>query len=208
MVTSQLLYDGLIALVAVERLGELWLSKRNARLALSQGGIEVGQRHFRFMAMMHTLFLFACVAEVHILAPPFPHPMGYVALVIALLAQALRYWAIYTLGPRWNVRIIVLPNAAPVTGGPYRYLRHPNYTAVVAEILALPLVHGAWITAILFTLANAAILFVRISAEEEALGADWQERFAKLPRFVPTSLIASDEDPPQSPSAPNPPKSS
>lgn len=194
MVTSQTLYYGLIGLVGIERLGELWLSKRNARLALAQGAIEVGQRHFRFMATMHTLFLFACVAEVHYLSPPFPPLWGYVALAVALLAQGLRYWAIYTLGPRWNVRIIVLPTAPPVVGGPYRYLRHPNYTAVVAELIALPLIHGAWLTAICFSVANALVLFVRIRAEEEALGADWQKHFAKLPRFVPTSLLASDED--------------
>ena len=102
-----------------------------------------------------------------------------------MLAQALRYWAITTLGPRWNTRVIVLPGSAPVTGGPYRFVRHPNYVAVVAELFFLPLVHGAWWTALFFSLANAWLLTVRIRVEERALGDLWQRHFAEAPRFVP-----------------------
>ena len=104
---------------------------------------------------------------------------------MVLAAQALRYWAIATLGWRWNTRIVVVPGAAPVTAGPYRWVRHPNYVAVIAEMLALPLVHGAWLTAAVFSLGNALLLRVRIRAEEQALGTSWQQAFAGRPRFVP-----------------------
>ena len=90
-------------------------------------------------------------------------------LAVVVLAQALRWWCIATLGPRWNTRIIVVPGLPLVEGGPYRWLRHPNYVAVVAEGIALPLVHSAWITAVVFTVVNAALLWVRISSENAAL---------------------------------------
>jgi len=86
-------------------------------------------------------------------------------------AQALRWWCIVTLGPRWNTRVIVVPGLAPVVAGPYRVLRHPNYLAVAVEGAALPLVHGCWITAVSFTVANALLLRVRIRVENEALAS-------------------------------------
>jgi methyltransferase len=185
MVTSAVVYGGFLLLLGCERLGELVLSRRNTRRIRAQGGVEVGMFHFRIMAIMHTLFLVACAVEVFALDRPFPPIIGYVALGVALLAQALRYWAIITLGERWNVRILVLPSAAPVTGGPYRYLRHPNYVAVVLEIAAVPLIHGAWLTALCFSLMNALILMVRIKQEEQALGPQYAQAFAALPRMVP-----------------------
>ena len=103
----------------------------------------------------------------------------------AARAQGLRYWAIASLGDRWNTRIIVLPDAAPVTRGPYRFVRHPNYLAVVVEIACLPLIHGAWFTALAFSLGNAALLYVRVRSEEAALGARYATAFAHRPRFVP-----------------------
>ena len=112
-------------------------------------------------------------------------PWGFVALALALVAQALRYWAITTLGPRWNTRVIVLPEAEPVTGGPYRFIRHPNYVAVVLELAVLPLVHGAWLTALVFTVGNALLLRVRIRVEEEALGAHYAKSFSNTPRMLP-----------------------
>lgn len=183
--TSALAYVGFVAAIGVERLGELWLSRRNARLAAARGGIEVAAGHYRVMAALHTLFLLAAPAEVILLARPFPGAFGFVALALALSAQALRYWAIATLGPRWNVRVIVVPGEPPVTSGPYRFLRHPNYLAVVIEMAAIPLVHGAWLTALVFSLANALLLRVRIRAEEAALGSTYAQAFARTPRFVP-----------------------
>jgi methyltransferase len=182
---TQAVFLGFMGLLIAERLVELWLSKRNAARAFARGGVESGQRHYQVMVAFHTLFLVACVAEVFGLGRPFPGLGGWVALGAAVGAQALRYWAIATLGERWNSRIIVVPGLSPVTGGPYRYLKHPNYVAVVVELLAVPLIHGAWVTAAVFTLGNAALLFVRIRAEEAALGAPWAQAFAERPRFIP-----------------------
>jgi methyltransferase len=185
MVTSVQLYLGLLVAVAVERGVELVLSARNARLARERGGVESGQGHYPVMAVFHGLFLVACALEVVLLRRPFPGTLGWLALAAVLGAQALRYWAIATLGWRWNTRIVVVPGTAPVTGGPYRLVRHPNYVAVIAEMVALPLVHGAWLTALVFSLGNAWLLRVRIRAEEQALGEPWQQAFAGRPRFVP-----------------------
>lgn len=179
------LYLAFLLLLALERVGELLLSARNARRAFARGAHEVGQRHYRVMAALHTLFLFSCAAEVLFLRRPFPGLPGFLALGVAVLAQVLRYGAILTLGERWNTRVIVIPDSEPVTRGPYRFLRHPNYVAVVAELAAVPLIHGAWVTAVVFTLANAFLLRVRIRAEEEALGTRYQRAFAKMPRFIP-----------------------
>lgn len=175
----------LVALLVVERLFELALSRRNAARARDRGAIEVGREHFRLMAAVHVLFLAACLVE-----PPLQdrHPWPVVselALVGVAASQALRYWAVYTLGDRWNVRILVIPGASPITAGPYRFVRHPNYLAVAIELLCVPLVGGAWLTAVAFSLANAALLRVRIQQEEEALGEGWARSFADKPRFLP-----------------------
>jgi methyltransferase len=185
MVSSQAAYLGLLGLLGAERLVELVLSRRNAARALARGGRETGQGHYRVMVVLHSLFLVSCGAEVLGLGRPFPGTPGYGALAVALGAQALRYWAIASLGERWNTRIIVVPGLAPVTRGPYRWLRHPNYVAVVLELAAVPLLHGAWVTALVFSLANALLLRVRIRAEEAALGALYAETFAHRPRFIP-----------------------
>ena len=178
------LYLGFLLATGLERLFELRLSSRNATAAFSRGGLEVGQTHFKVMTLLHTLFLPACFLEAaqRQARPPALWPL---LLAACVLAQGLRWWAIRTLGPRWNVRIVFVPGEAPVTGGPYRFLRHPNYLAVVTELLCLPLLHGAWLTAALFTAANAVLLFVRIRAEEEALGPAYEEKFAGVSRLLP-----------------------
>nr|AYM52950.1 isoprenylcysteine carboxyl methyltransferase (icmt) family [Jahnella sp. MSr9139] len=185
MVTSQSLYLVLLGLLAAERLYELRLSSRNAAWAFARGGVEAGQGHYPVMAAFHTLFLAACAAEVLLLQRAFPGAIGWAALAAAAGAQALRYWAVVTLGPRWNTRVIVVPHLPPVTGGPYRYLRHPNYVAVALEMVAVPLLHGAFVTAAVFSLGNALLLAARIRAEEAALGPAWSAAFARRPRFVP-----------------------
>ncbi|MBM4379915.1 MAG: hypothetical protein FJ086_11570 [Deltaproteobacteria bacterium] len=178
-------YTGLLVLVALERLYELKLSNRHARALMERGAVELGAGHYPAMVALHTGFLLACLLEPWLAARQFNSWVGPPALALVLGAQGLRYWAIRTLGERWNTRIIVLPGAEPVTGGPYRWLRHPNYVAVVVEGVALPLVHGAHWTAAAFTLANAALLWVRIRAEEQALGPAWEAAFSARPRFVP-----------------------
>jgi methyltransferase len=176
-----------VALVAAERVVELAISHRNARATLAAGGVEYGHGHFGAMKVLHTTFLVACAAEVWLLQRPFDARIGAPLAAAALAAQALRYWAIASLGRRWNVRVLVLPDQAACTDGPYRYLRHPNYLAVVVEGIALPGMHGAWITAALFTIANAALLRIRIRCEEEALSrhCHYQTRFAGRARWRP-----------------------
>lgn len=169
MVTSQTLYILLVLAVAAERLFELRIAARNREVALANGGKEFGAEHFPVMSVMHTAFLFACVAEVLLLHRPLYVPLAILSMLGVIGAQALRYWCIATLGPRWNVRVIVVPGMTLATDGPYRFLRHPNYLAVIVEMIALPLVHTAWLTAIVFSLLNAAMLIVRIRVEEAAL---------------------------------------
>jgi methyltransferase len=176
---------GLVALVALERGVELAVSRRNARRALAAGGVEMGRGHHRAMVLFHALFLVACAAEPALLPRPWPRAATLAAAAGVVAAQALRWWAVGSLGPRWSTRIVVLPGAAPVVSGPYRFLRHPNYLAVVIELAALPLAVGAVHTAALATIGNAALLAVRIPAEERALGTAWAAAFRDTPRLFP-----------------------
>ncbi|GEL47110.1 hypothetical protein CHO01_22260 [Cellulomonas hominis] len=170
--TSVAWFDLLVALTAVERLAELVVSARNARWSSARGGVESGRGHFPAMVALHTGLLVACVVEVHAADRPFLPWLGWPALVLVLASQGLRWWCIATLGPRWNTRVIVVPGLPLVHRGPYRWLSHPNYVAVVVEGLALPLVHTAWVTALGFTVLNAVLLLgFRIPAEERALAA-------------------------------------
>lgn len=123
------------------------------------------------MVALHTALLVGCLVEVRLAERPFMPLFGWAMVAAVLAAQGLRWWCIRTLGPRWNTRVIVVPGLPLVTGGPYGLLRHPNYVAVAAEGLALPLVHGAWVTAVLFTVLNAALMTVRVRCEEAALTA-------------------------------------
>lgn len=185
MVSSVRAYLLFLGLIALERAFELRLSRRNARIAFSKGGREYGGGHFPTMALFHGALLFSCAAEVIFFHRRLFGPLAALALIGALSAQALRYWAIATLGARWNVRIIVVPGEEPITSGPYRFIRHPNYVAVALEMACVPLVHGAWLTAVLFSAGNALLLSSRIRAEEEALGGPYAAAFADRPRFLP-----------------------
>jgi methyltransferase len=163
-------YLSFLALVALERAFELALSRKNAAWAFSRGGIEHGREHFLAMKLLHAGFFAACALEVLLLRRPFLPWLGAPMLALALAAQALRYWAIASLGKRWNVRVITIPGMPLSTTGPYRFARHPNYVAVVLEGIAIPLVHTAFLTAIGFSLVNAWMLRTRIRCEELALG--------------------------------------
>jgi methyltransferase len=163
-------YYLLIVAIGVERLAELFVSKRNARWAFAHGGKEFGHKHYPVMVSIHTALLIGCVVEVWALHRPFLPWLGWPMLVVVAMSQVLRWWCVTTLGHRWNTLVIVVPNAPLVRGGPYRWLHHPNYVAVVAEGIALPLVHTAWLTAACFTVANALLLGVRIRVENAALG--------------------------------------
>lgn len=164
-------YVLLIAAVACERVAELVVSKRNLAWSRTQGGIEFGAAHYPAMVILHTGLLVGCLAEVILLDRPFLPWLGWPMLAIVVAAQALRWWCITTLGQQWNTRVVVIPGASRVSGGPYRLLSHPNYVAVIAEGVALPLVHTAWITALVFTVINGVLLATRITTENTALAS-------------------------------------
>jgi methyltransferase len=167
--STQPWYVGLVALVVVARGAELAVSERNRRWSLARGGVESGAGHYPVMVALHTGLLAGAVVEVLVLDRPFLPWLGWPMLALLVASHALRWWCISTLGDQWCTRIVVVPGLPAVTSGPYRFLRHPNYLAVVLEGIALPLVHTAWITAAVFTVANAALLRVRVAAEERAL---------------------------------------
>lgn len=161
----------LIGAVAVERLAEVVVAERHRSVSKERGGVEFGAAHYPAMVTLHTALLAGCVLEPVLLHRPFIPALGWPMLLIAVAAQALRWWCITTLGYQWNTRVIVIPGAERVTGGPYRFLPHPNYVAVIAEGIALPLVHTAWITAVVFTILNAVLLRTRIHVENGALAS-------------------------------------
>lgn len=167
--TSLAAFTIVVALVGLERIAELVVSNRNAAWSLERGGRETGQGHYPVMVVLHSGLLVGMLVEAWLRRPDVPATLAWSMLALAVASQALRWWCITTLGPRWNTRVIVVPGLAPVTGGPYRLLRHPNYVAVVVEGVALPLVHAGWITAIVFTVLNAGLLTVRIRVEDRAL---------------------------------------
>ncbi len=166
---SETLFTVLVGLVGLERLAELVVSKRNAAWSFARGGVEHGRGHYPVMVVLHTALLAGAVAEVWIRRPEFVPALGWTMLALVVLAQGLRWWCIATLGLQWNTRVIVVPGLVLVHEGPYRMVRHPNYLAVVVEGIALPLVHSAWITAVVFTALNAVLLTVRLSVENAAL---------------------------------------
>ncbi|CUR59929.1 Isoprenylcysteine carboxyl methyltransferase [metagenome] len=167
--TSLAAFTVLVALVGVERLAELVVSRRNAAWSLAQGGTETGRSHYPLMVVLHTGLLVGALAEAWWSRPDVPSALAWTMLGLVLASQALRWWCIATLGRRWNTRVIVVPDLPLVTSGPYRFLSHPNYVAVVVEGFALPLVHASWVTALVFTVANAVLLGVRLRVENTAL---------------------------------------
>ena len=172
------LYLALVGALCLERLVELWLSARNTRWARARGGVVHGTGDYRLMVAVHAAFPFVCALSAWRTGAHAPSWLSATALGLAVGAQLLRYWAILSLGRRWNTRIVVIPGAPPVVRGPYRFFRHPNYLAVAIELAAFPLIAGAWRTAIVFTLLNVALMWRRIPAEEAALGPEYARAFA------------------------------
>jgi methyltransferase len=158
-----------ILAVGVERLVELVVAQRNAKWSIAHGGKEFGRDHYPAMVSIHALFLVACIVEVWTLHRPFIPWLGWPMVGVVVLSTVVRWRCVTVLGKRWNARLIVIPGAPLVQHGLYRWLRHPNYTAVVAEVAALPLIHSAWLTAIMFSIADALVLTLRIRAENASL---------------------------------------
>jgi methyltransferase len=154
----------ILALVTLQRLGELWLSNCNTRRLLAQGAHEVGARHYPLIVAVHVWWL----ALLWWLGPG--RPISWLWLAIFILLEIARAWVLSTLGQRWTTRIIVVPGASLVRRGPYRFVNHPNYLVVIGEIAVLPLVFGLWPVALIFTVLNAAVLWIRIREENRALG--------------------------------------
>lgn len=185
--TSFGFFCAVVAAVALERGLELVIATRNAKRAFARGGVELGMPHYRVMKLLHASFLVVGPLEVWYFDRPFIPALGIAMTLVLCGTMALRYWVIATLGERWNTRIIVIPDLEPISGGPYRWIRHPNYVAVVVELAAIPLIHSAWLTALFYGLANLLLLRTRIAAEEKALRehCSYQETMSDRPRFIP-----------------------
>jgi methyltransferase len=153
-----------VALVALERLAELWHARRNTRALLEGGGVEVGRGHYPFMVALHTAWLLAIPLTV-----PSEADVSVPLLIVFAILQGLRLWVLLSLGRYWTTRVITVPGAPLVRRGPYRFLRHPNYVVVAAEIAVLPLAFHAWAVAAVFSALNAALLAWRISLEDQVL---------------------------------------
>lgn len=182
-----------IGFVIFQRLFELRVAKRNEEWMKSQGAIEYGEAHYGIMKLIHTLFFISYITEVFIfdktLSTYWP-----LLLALFLLTQSVRVWALTSLGRYWNTKIIVLPNANPVKKGPYQYLKHPNYVIVTAELIIIPFMFEAYITALIFSILNAWILSVRIPEEEKALTelTNYEQKFEESNRFIPKMLNKCD----------------
>lgn len=168
---SRSLFLTLLLALGLQRLWELRKSRRHVEALLRRGGREHAAEHYPLIKLLHISWFVAMVTEVLVKRRRFRPRLALAAGSLLLLGQSLRYAAIRTLGPRWTTRVVTLPDAPPVSEGIYRYLSHPNYAGVVLEIGAVPLLHSAWWTALLFSLANLLLLRMRIRVEEEALKA-------------------------------------
>lgn len=157
----------ILVFVIIQRLVELFIAKRNEKLMLAKGAYEVGASHYKYMILLHISFFISFILEV-VFFKTMVTPI-YALLFVFLILQLLRAWCLVSLGVFWNTKIIILPGANVVVKGPYSYIRHPNYLVVCLEILVLPLMFHAYITAISFTILNLIMLSVRIPMEEKAL---------------------------------------
>lgn len=184
----------LVVAVAVQRLAELSRSARNEARIRAAGGREHAPEQMPWMRALHTLWLIAILVETWLLDRTAPGWLAAASLALFATGQGLRIAAMRALGWRWSVKILTVPGETAVATGIFRHLRHPNYLGVILEIASLPLVSGAWLTSIVFTIANGALLRARIAAEERALSEDsgYADVHAQRPRFVPRALSGTE----------------
>jgi methyltransferase len=177
----------LLAVVGALRIVELRISRRHQRDLMSRGAERVEEPKFRWMVLLHIAVLIGAAVEVVLLKRPFYSGLAAIAFLIFLVANAVRWWVIRTLGNHWNVQVMDSTRLGVVTSGPFRFVRHPNYAAVFAEMLALPLIHSAWITAFVGSVAHMMVLAQRLSTEEPVLFAnqDYRAAMTGKPRFFP-----------------------
>ena len=187
MELSVIAYLALLCIVAVLRLYELRISRRHQQEMIARGASKVDEPRFRWMVVLHTGVLIGAAAEVVFLKRPFIPILAAVCFPLFLAANAVRWWVIRTLGEHWNVQVMNSTGLGVITSGPFRYVRHPNYAAVFLEMLVLPLIHTAWITAAAGAVAHVLVLSQRLSTEERVLFSDSHYRAAMSgkPRFVP-----------------------
>ncbi len=177
----------LLVVVGLGRLCEMGISRRHQRVLAKQGVANVPDRHFHWMVLLHGGVLFGSGLEVWLRKRPVVPALAIPMSLVFMLANALRWWVIRTLAGHWNVRVMNSLSQGVVTTGPYRWIRHPNYLAVFLELLALPLIHSAWLTALLGSLAHIWVLKQRIAVEETVLLASpaYRAAMGPKPRFVP-----------------------
>ena len=187
MELSVIAFLGLLAVVAVLRVVELQISRKHQGEMIARGAEKVDEPRFRWMVVLHGAVLIGAALEVVLLHRPLIPILAVAAFAIFLAANAVRWWVIRTLGNHWNVQVVDSTSLGVVTSGPFRYVRHPNYAAVFVEMLALPLIHTAWITSVVGSLAHVAVLSQRLSTEERVLLANpqYRESMGRKPRFLP-----------------------
>jgi methyltransferase len=184
---SVIAFLALLVAVAALRLVELRISRQHQAEMLGRGAAKVDEPRFRWMVVLHTAVLIGSAVEVVFLHRPFIPLLAGVMFAIFLAANAVRWWVIRTLGEHWNVQVVDSTRLGVVTSGPFRFVRHPNYAAVFAEMIALPMIHTAWITALVGTVGHIIVLSQRLSTEERVLfaNADYRAAMAGKPRFLP-----------------------
>jgi len=180
-------YLGLLVVVALLRIYELQISRRHQREMERHGASKVSDPNFRWMVLLHSAVLAGAAAEVVFLHRPFYPRFAGICLTLFIGANVVRWWVIRTLGEHWNVQVMNSTGLGIITTGPFRYVRHPNYAAVFVEMLVLPLIHCAWITAIAGSAAHVMVLSQRLATEERVLFSDahYREAMARKPRFLP-----------------------
>jgi methyltransferase len=187
MGVSRIAYIALLCLVGAERLVELAISRAHQRRMAAVGAKRVPEAHFAAMVFLHTGVLVGAGAEVLFLHRRLIPALAAVMLVLFLLANALRAWAMVTLREHWNAQVMDSVGLGVVDGGPYRLVRHPNYVAVFVELITLPLIYSAWITAVAAALVDSWVLRERIRVEDPVLfaNADYRARMGRKPAFLP-----------------------
>ena len=187
MELSVIAYLGLLLVVALLRLYELQISHRHQCEMLAHGAAKVPDPRFRWMVLLHAGVLFGAGLEVVFLRRPFYPLFAAVCFAVFLAANVVRWWVIRTLGEHWNVQVMNSTGMGVIITGPFRYVRHPNYAAVFLEMLALPLIHCAWITAFVGSAAHVVVLSQRLATEERVLFSDahYREFMSGKPRFLP-----------------------
>lgn len=159
---------GFLTFLIGQRLIELFIAKRNEHWIKRRGGVEIGDKHYKWFIVLHTLFFISLIVE-SIVRNNLYIQLNFALFILFIILQIGRVWCIYSLGRFWNTKIIVVPNVHLIRSGPYRYLKHPNYVIVAMELIVIPLLLMAYLTAIIFPLLHILLLMVRIPSENRAL---------------------------------------